>query len=111
MLYESLDDYFCLLHLRPGLVGPHSVTGHANPQDWVCWLVRGLNRLKRYPEGPGCNEVIQFIPVDYVAQAVVHFSILANLQYNCKSFSPQFLKILGNWWDRMFIGRDFYPYM
>eukprot|EP00731_Ephydatia_muelleri_P014145 Em0007g1455a len=60
---------------RPGLIGPHSSTGDANHQDWVCWLVRGLAKLKKYPEGPGCNEVIHFIPVDYVAKAVVYFSI------------------------------------
>ncbi|KAL5489135.1 hypothetical protein EMCRGX_G018193 [Ephydatia muelleri] len=66
---------------RPGLIGPHSVSGHANPQDWVCWLVRGLARLERYPVGPGCDEVIHFIPVDYVAKAIVYFSMEAHRQH------------------------------
>lgn len=70
-----------------GLIGLHSSTGDANHQDWVCWLVRGLAKLKKYPEGPGCNEVIHFIPVDYVAKAVVYFSIDEQGQRLCKYFN------------------------
>ena len=67
------------LHLaqsRPGLIGPHSVSGHGNTQDWVCWLVRGVAGLSRYPVGSGCDEKrINWMPVDQVARAVIHLSI------------------------------------
>ena len=39
-----------------------------------------------YPEGPGCDEVIHFIPVDYVAKAVVYLSIEEQGQSLCKYF-------------------------
>ena len=39
-----------------------------------------------YPEGPGCDEVIHFIPVDYVAKAVVYLSIEEQGQSLCKHF-------------------------
>lgn len=80
-LFKMIILSLYLYWLRPGLIGPHSISGHANPQDWVCWLVRGLARLKQYPEGPGCNEVIHFIPVDYVAKAVVYFSMEAHRRH------------------------------
>ena len=60
---------------RPGLIGPHSVTGHANFQDWVCWLVRGLVRLAMMPTGQDCEEkIIHWVPVDQVAKAIILIS-------------------------------------
>ena len=61
---------------RPGLIGPHTITGHANVQDWVCWLVRGLAKMGTYPVGSGCDgKEIRWTPVDQVARAVVHLSL------------------------------------
>ena len=40
--------------------------------------------MKKYPEGPGCSEVIHFIPVDYVAKAVVYLSMEKQGQSLCK---------------------------
>jgi thioester reductase-like protein len=61
---------------RPGLIGAHSSTGHANLQDWLCWLVRGLARLGSCPVGPGCDDrVFYCVPVDQVAKAIVFFSL------------------------------------
>lgn len=56
---------------RPGLIGPHMKTGHANLQDWVYWLVQGLVKLDMVPTGPGCvGKQIYWVPVDQVAKAV-----------------------------------------
>lgn len=58
------------------MIGPHTVTGHANMRDWVCWLVRGLAELGIYPIGVGCDEKeIYWVPVDQVAKAVVLLSL------------------------------------
>ena len=65
-----------LLMLRPGLIGAHSSTGHANLQDWVCWLVRSIVKLGHFPVGPGCDDkMIYCVPVEQVARAISFFSL------------------------------------
>ena len=61
---------------RPGLIGPHKQTGHANLQDWVYWLVKGLLRLGLAPVGMGCQQKhLHWVPVDQVAKAVALTSL------------------------------------
>ena len=67
---------YCPSPYRPGLIGAHSTTGHANLQDWMCWLVRGIARLGSCPVGPGCDDKVFYcVPVDQVARAIVFFSL------------------------------------
>ena len=58
------------------MIGPHSISGHANNKDWVCWLVRGMARLGVYPIGDGCDgKSITWVPVNQVSRAVVYLSM------------------------------------
>lgn len=60
---------------RPGLIGPHLETGHANLQDWVYWLVKGLVKLGLVPTGHGCEgKQIYWVPVDQAAKAIALIS-------------------------------------
>lgn len=80
-----LPPHFCVcmhvlyIFFRPGLIGPHRDTGHANLQDWVCWLVRGCVRVGLVPTGQGCdNKEIHWVPVDQVAKAIILISSEVN---------------------------------
>ena len=58
------------------MIGPHGTTGHANLQDWVYWLVKGLVKLGMVPTGQGCEgKVIHWVPVEQVARAVALISL------------------------------------
>ena len=74
-LHECLHHGCRCFSCRPGLIGPHSKTGHANTQDWFFLLVVGLYKLGCYPIGPGCdNKNMHMVPVDTVAKSVVHLA-------------------------------------
>ena len=65
--------------LRPGLVGAHSKTGHANLRDWFYTLVYSVNHLRHYPTGMTWDDgYTDIIPVDRVAQGIVELSLMNN---------------------------------
>lgn len=61
--------------IRPGLIGPHMNTGHANLRDWVYLLVKGLVKLGMVPTGQGCEgKQIHWVPVNQAAKAIALIS-------------------------------------
>lgn len=64
---------------RPGLVGAHSKTGHANLRDWFYALVYSVNHLRHYPTGMIWDDgYTDITPVDIVAQGIVELSLMNN---------------------------------
>ncbi|MGG6263701.1 thioester reductase domain-containing protein [Leptolyngbya sp. AN10] len=57
---------------RPGTVTGHSKTGHFNPQDWLCLLMKSFIQLGCAPD---LNLTIDVTPVDYISQAIAHLSL------------------------------------
>ena len=65
---------------RPGLIGPHTVTGDTNLRDWSTYLVYSLFKLGLSPFSPTDSSLktrISHIPVDYVARAILYISVLS----------------------------------
>ncbi|KAL4785435.1 hypothetical protein BJX76DRAFT_324638 [Aspergillus varians] len=57
---------------RPGFVTGHCETGVCNPDDFFSRLIRASVDLGCYPNLP--NQRKEFVPVDYVVDAMVHIS-------------------------------------
>jgi thioester reductase-like protein len=57
---------------RPGQITGHSLTGAANLDDLFYRVIRGCVQLSAYPR---VQRTVQFVPVDYVAEAIAHFSL------------------------------------
>jgi thioester reductase-like protein/FkbH-like protein len=60
---------------RPGEITGHSRTGASNKDDAFCRLVRGAVQLGKIPT---LEMLVEMVPVDYVARAIVHLSQQAN---------------------------------
>ena len=57
---------------RPGRITGHSLTGVSSPDDFACRFIRGCVQLGAMPDWDG---EVNFIPVDYASQAIVHLSM------------------------------------
>ncbi|WP_426334859.1 amino acid adenylation domain-containing protein [Paenibacillus silvae] len=55
--------------LRPGFIMGDSKTGASNTEDYMGKLIKGCIELGSYPDLP--NQRKEFVPVDYVARAVI----------------------------------------
>jgi hypothetical protein len=53
---------------RPTLIAGHTRGGHANTADFVAWMVSGCVQLGYAPD---VDWLLDFVPVDYVAAAIV----------------------------------------
>ena len=65
---------------RPGLIGPHTLTGDTNLRDWSTYLVYSIFKLGLSPFSPTDSNLktkISHIPVDYVARAILYISVLS----------------------------------
>lgn len=56
---------------RPGYITGSSSTGVWNTDDFICRMIKGCIQLGSAPD---TNEMVDMIPVDYVAKAIVHLS-------------------------------------
>jgi amino acid adenylation domain-containing protein/thioester reductase-like protein len=61
---------------RPGRIAGHSATGASNPDDFISRLIMGWIQLG---SAPAINTTENLMPVDYVAQAIVHLSLQRDL--------------------------------
>lgn len=57
---------------RPGLIMSHSQTGASNPHDLIIRLLRSVAATRA---APALNQLINMVPVDFVAQAIVGLSL------------------------------------
>jgi thioester reductase-like protein len=57
---------------RPGFITGDRKTGACNPDDFFSRLIRASVDLRCYPDLP--NQRKEFVPVDYVVDAMVHIS-------------------------------------
>ncbi|KAI6648026.1 hypothetical protein LOD99_8353 [Oopsacas minuta] len=74
---------------RPGLIGPHSVTGDTNLRDWTTYLVYSLFKLGLSPfssTDSSLNSIISHTPVDYVARSIIYISVLSEDSSNMIPF-------------------------
>jgi thioester reductase-like protein len=57
---------------RPGYILGHSRTGVGATGDFMSRMVRGSIRIGAFPDLP--RQRLEFVPVDYVSQAIVHIA-------------------------------------
>ena len=74
---------------RPGLVGPHTVTGDTNLKDWSTYLIYSIFKLGLSPFSSTDSNLktkISHISVDYVARAILYISVLSEESTNLVPF-------------------------
>ena len=65
---------FCVC--RPGLIGPHSVTGEGNKEDWFNLLLSAILEIGLLPTSSFfTSSKLHLIPVDYVSKGVAAVSL------------------------------------
>jgi len=72
LVWEAVSRGLPAAVFRPGNIGHHSVTGHANPRDFQVMILDACTRTKRAPQARGWY--FEMTPVDFLARAIVEMS-------------------------------------
>ncbi|KAL4947844.1 hypothetical protein BDW69DRAFT_189814 [Aspergillus filifer] len=72
IVWSAIDNGVPMTIYRPGFVIGHSETGVCNPDDFISRLFANCLAMGSYPILP--NQRKEFVPVDFVASALLHIS-------------------------------------